>query len=272
MQLGYNTNGLQNHRLEDALRLLADHGYEVVALTLDVGHLDPKYATPRQVDTVAALLDRLGLATVIETGGRFLLDSTCKHEPTLMTRDQVAREKRLNLYGRAAEIGLSLGAKVLSFWTGIDRSPDGSSQVWLDAGVELACDRIRAIGLTPALEPEPGMAVANLADFAALRGRLGVDGPDLTLDIGHLYVNEVEPPIELIRELDFMPVQVHLEDIRRGVHEHLIPGEGDVEFAAIFAALRARQYAGPVCFELSRHSHMAAEAVSLCRDVWQQMS
>ncbi len=92
MLLGYITNGLQNHRLEDALRLLKDHGYQTVGLTLDVAHLDPATATSKDVDQVASLLDKLDLSVSIETGGRFVLDPAQKHEPTLMTRDVAARE------------------------------------------------------------------------------------------------------------------------------------------------------------------------------------
>ncbi len=93
MQLGYNTNGLQNHRLPDALRLLADHGYTAVALTLDVQHLDPFACTDREVQASRELLDELGLVPVIETGARFVLDATHKHEPTLMSRDPKGRAR-----------------------------------------------------------------------------------------------------------------------------------------------------------------------------------
>ena len=41
MRLGYNTNGLAHHRLTDAIELLADEGYQSVAITLDAGALDP---------------------------------------------------------------------------------------------------------------------------------------------------------------------------------------------------------------------------------------
>ena len=41
LRFAYNTNGLAHHRLPDALAMLADCGYDGVALTLDVAHLDP---------------------------------------------------------------------------------------------------------------------------------------------------------------------------------------------------------------------------------------
>ena len=41
LRFGYVSNGLSDHRLEDALELLAENGYAGVALTLDHVHFDP---------------------------------------------------------------------------------------------------------------------------------------------------------------------------------------------------------------------------------------
>lgn len=268
MLLGYNTNGLQNHRLDEALRLLADEGYEAVALTPDVCHLDPFCATPREVDAIAALLAKLSLRPVVETGARFLLDPRHKHEPTLMTRDQAAVDRRIDFSARAARLGRDLGAQVVSFWAGIDRSPGVDSEQRLLDGIRRTCTAIRAEGLIPSLEPEPGMAVATVAQWRKVASALGLEAPALTLDVGHLLVEDEGDPASICREVAPLLAQVHMEDMRRFVHEHLLPGEGDLDIGAALRGLSAGGYAGPVCFELSRHSHMAPHAVAACKAAW----
>ena len=268
MRLGYNTNGLQNHRLDDALRLLADHGYQAVALTLDVQHLDPYRVSAAEVEQTAGLLQRLDLVPVIETGARFLLDPGHKHEPTLMTRDPAGRQRRLDFHARAAAIGRDLGAQVLSFWAGIDRAPGPGSAAWLCEGVALTCELVREAGLTPALEPEPGMAVATVDRFQEVAGQLGEAGPALCLEVGHLFVTGEGAPRDIIPGVAGDLAQVHLEDMRAGVHEHLLPGEGEVDFGEVRQALTSVGYQGAVCFELSRHSHMAVDALNICQDAW----
>lgn len=270
MLLGYNTNGLQNHRLDDALRLLADHGYEAVALTPDVGHLDPFRATARDVDELAALLQRLSLRVSIETGARFLLDPRHKHEPTLMTRDPAGRARRVAFYRRVAAIGADLGATVLSFWSGVDRAPGPDSRRVLHDGVRHTVDVVAAEGLIASLEPEPGMAVATVAAWRALRDELGTGAPALTLDVGHLYVEDEGDPVAVTAAAVPFVAQVHLEDMRRGQHEHLPPGSGDVDFHGLLTALVDGGYSGQACFELSRSSHGAPEQVARCRQVWSE--
>lgn len=268
MQLGFNTNGLQNHRLEDGLRLLGDAGYEAVALTPDVMHLDPFRVTASEIRRLAALLEQLGLTVVMETGARFLLDPARKHEPTLMTRDPQARRRRIDFYRRVAEIGGDLGARVVSFWTGADPWPGPESGSWMSEGVSLAAAAIRGAGLTPALEPEPAMAVETVHDYQALCREIGEEAPRLTLDVGHLLVTGEGEPEEMIPRCAADIVQVHLEDMKRGLHLHLPPGEGDMDFPAVRSALEQIGYRGAVCFELSRSSHRAPELVELCCRAW----
>src|SRR5215510_8605909 len=85
---GYNTNGFAHHRLEDAIEILAELGYQSVALTLDYHALNPfDPYMPRQLAAVKGLLRKHGLRSVVETGARFLLDPRRKHHPTIVSPD-----------------------------------------------------------------------------------------------------------------------------------------------------------------------------------------
>src|SRR5215471_2190363 len=86
MRFGYNTNGFAHHRLEDVLPILAEIGYESVAITLDHFALNPfDKNLHRQMGEIRGWLEALRLRCVIETGSRFLLDSRRKHQPTLIS-------------------------------------------------------------------------------------------------------------------------------------------------------------------------------------------
>ncbi len=52
---------------------------------------------------------------------------------------------------------------------------------------------------------------------------------------------------------------VQIDDMPRGVHQHLNFGEGDVDFPPVMRALKG--FEGLVAVELSRHSHTAHTAV-----------
>ncbi|WBB95348.1 sugar phosphate isomerase/epimerase [Solwaraspora sp. WMMA2080] len=262
LRFGYGTNGFANHRLGDALALLADLGYQGVALTLDHDHLDPYAAgLPRRVARVAEQLRELDLAVVVETGARYLLDPWHKHAPTLL-HDTASR--RIDFLRRAVAIGADLGAEAVSFWSGVRPAAVDDATAWdrLVAGCATVVEAADAADVTLGFEPEPGMLVADIADWRRLRDALGRPARfGITLDIGHCRCLEPVPVPQCVTDVAAHLVNVQIDDMRRGVHEHLEFGTGEIDFPPVLAALDAAGYRGLVAVELPRHSH-AAPAVA----------
>src|SRR5690606_24833838 len=186
VRFGYGTNGFDGHRLEDAVTVLAGLGYDGLALTLDHAHLDP--FAPGLARRTARLADRLGslgLAVVVETGARYLLDPFRKHEPTLLTE---RRDLRVSFLRTAVEVAAALGAEAVSFWSGAVPAGLPEAVAWdrLVAGCAEVTEYAARRGVPLGFEPEPGMLVDTLGGYERLRARLG--GPagfGLTLDLGH---------------------------------------------------------------------------------------
>ncbi len=270
LRYAFNTNGCAHHRLDDAIGLVADSGYDGIALTLDVGLLDP-FADDHAaaLRRAAAMLSRRGLGVVIETGARFLLDPRAKHEPTLVTAAPEGRARRIEFLTRALEAGAETGAEAMSFWAGIPAPGLDPAQArgWLRAGLEEVARRAERLGVVAALEPEPGMLIETVADYAAIAE--GVPGLRLALDLGHcLVTQDIEPDQAVLDYADRLGT-VTIEDMRRGVHEHLPFGAGDMDVAAALGALRRIGFERLVCVELSRDSHradrMVPEAIATLR-------
>ncbi len=270
MLLGYNTNGLAHHRLADAVRLLAEEGYESVAITLDAAALDP-YDDPavlaRQTAAIRGLLDSLGLARVVETGARFLLNPRLKHDPTLMDPDPARRAVRVDFLKRAIDAATALDSGVVSFWSGILRDDAGEDQAMerLAEALRPVIDHAEGGGVRLAFEPEPGMFVDTFDRFARLDERVRHPLFDLTVDVGHVHCVERGSVAEHLKRWGARIANVHIEDMVEGVHEHLMFGEGTMDFPPIVAALREVGYAGGIHVELSRHSHAGADAARSAR-------
>lgn len=262
MLLGYNTNGFAHHRLDDALDLLAELGYRAVAITPDVNHLPPFETSPSELRRLRDRLAGLGMGCVVETGARFVLDPRRKHRPNLLEPYWAARRERLRFLERCAEIAAELGAGAVSVWAGVrpEETPEDEAWEHLADGVGKLCARAGALGVRVAFEPEPGMWVETLAQWERLRDAVASPHLGLTLDVGHVPCTEEISPAEAIRRHAGGLLNVHLDDVRGRVHEHLQVGEGELDWASVAAALLDTGFAGIAAFELSRHSHAAPQA------------
>ena len=258
LRFAYNTNGMVHHRLDDALSLLADSGYDGIALTLDIHHLDPfasDFAGQRRV--FARRLRSLNLGCVVESGANYLLDPRRKHEPTLICDDPGGRARRLDFLTRALEVAAETGAEAMTFWSGAlaPGQDPGEARRRLADGVAQVMRRSEALGTVASLEPEPEMMIATVADWRDLAE--GAGDLHLSLDTGHCLVTGDCDPADAVREHAPRLGTVHVEDMKRGVHAHLPFGEGDMDMPGLLTALAVVGYDRLVCVELSRDSYRA---------------
>jgi sugar phosphate isomerase/epimerase len=263
VRLGYGTNGLTDLRLDDALSLLAELGYDGIGLTLDHMHLDPiGPGLAERVGRVGRRLDALGLDVTVETGARYVLDPRRKHGPTLLDPDPDARAARVALLVTAVEVAADLGAHAVHCFSGVRPANVDPDTAWelLGGSLRPVLDAATRAGVPLAVEPEPGHLVESLADFHRLRDLLGADPMlGLTLDIGHCQCLEPLSPADCVTAAAPWLRHVQIEDMRRGVHEHLPLGAGEIDFRSVLAALDASGYQGLTVVELPRHSHAGPE-------------
>ncbi|MEW2551125.1 sugar phosphate isomerase/epimerase family protein [Streptomyces zhihengii] len=263
LRFGYGTNGLTDLRLDDALGLLADLGYDGVGLTLDHMHLDPLAPDlPARTARVARRLGELGLTATVETGARYVLDPRRKHGPSLLDPDPDGRAARTALLVTAVRTAADLGAHAVHCFSGITPPGTDPGTAWkrLEEALWPVVDAAAAAGVPLAVEPEPGHLLATLDDFHHLRTVMGNPAPlGLTLDIGHCQCLEPASPADCVRAAAPWLRHVQIEDMRRGVHEHLPFGDGEIDFPPVLDALAESGYQGLTVVELPRHSHAGPE-------------
>ncbi|MCR4317679.1 MAG: sugar phosphate isomerase/epimerase [Planctomycetes bacterium] len=264
LKFAYHTSGCLQHRLEDALRMIADAGYAGASITLDTHHLNPLTSGVLDVRAIELVVEELGLEIAMETGARFLLDSKRKHFPTLVTKGD-AWLSRLEYLKRTIDVAERLGAGCVSLWSGV-KEPGTSD----DEAFEMLAKRLPAIieyagnrGIDVSFEPEPGMFIETVSEWHRLKDALADRGRLwLTLDVGHAHLDESKTIPDAIRENIADLRQIHIEDMVRPVHEHLPLGEGEIDFPSVLKTLEDLGYGNLISVELSRNTHDAPTRIT----------
>jgi L-ribulose-5-phosphate 3-epimerase len=274
MRPGWSTNSIDGDPLV-AARFLADLGYRSLAITPDRHLLNP--SAPDFADQVAAwqrVLSEQSLSCVVETGARHLLDPLHKHEPTLLSSHPGDRRRRIDFLQQAIDLAVALGSSCVSLWSGVVRDAAAESVLWdrLTSGLQPVLDHAASRSMQLGFEPEPGMFIDTLTRFDELQRRMGHPLQlKLTIDLGHMECMGEWPLARTLRHYARQLVNVHLDDMRPCIHEHLPLGTGLLEFPPLFEALRDGGYTGGVHAELPRQSHRWADEATRTAHFLQHM-
>jgi sugar phosphate isomerase/epimerase len=104
-------------------------------------------------------------------------------------------------------------------------------------------------GVTIAKEFEPGFIAGSSANILRLFDE--IDSPNLcaNLDIGHAFLED-DGPVDSIKKMGAKIAHCHIEGMQRGVHQHLLPTEGDIDLKSCLDALAAIRFEGGLALDL----------------------
>lgn len=210
MRLAYRTVSFRNMALGEALLQIASIGYDGVEICMEYHQLAQR-AGRGELSSILADAEAEGLAVASLSDHRSLLN------------DRSFRNV-LEEVERASEV------EVPVFIVSSGPRGEGTGLSELVGRVDALLDASE--GETKvALEPEPGLVIEGSEGFAELKSKLRL-GDDLymNLDIGHAYCLS-EDLEQLLRRFSREIAHFHIEDISSRVHKHLVPGEGDMDFA-----------------------------------------
>ncbi len=233
-RIGFRTIGYRRYSPEEAIRRIASVGYDGVEVCLEHPGLEPdglSVLTAADMAQVAAGAD-VAIASVSYHGDRDPLE--------------LRWERAL----KAVEITSAMGTGLLILNS---PRPDSDNAEELEdefrRQLDRQIERAERLGVPLAIEPEPGLLVADCADMMALIDDVASDALAVNLDVGHAFLTEDDLPAA-IRRLGGHIAAVHFEDMPTGVHEHLVPGRGDMDLPEVLGALRKTGFDGWLTVDL----------------------
>src|SRR4051812_48311438 len=240
--LAFSTNAFKKNTVFEAIDAIASIGYAGVELMADVPHAYPPTFTSQQRQQAKDQRANLGLTVSnINAFTHFAAGGDTYH-PTWIEDDANMRETRITHTLACVELATEFGATTVSLQPGgpmigttLTRAVAGRR---FAEGLQRVLPRARELGVTLAIETEPGLFIESAAEYLAFKNEFFRDEPQIKMncDIGHLFCVG-EDPAHVIRAMSEQVAHVHMEDIGANrVHQHLTPGKGVIDFRSIFAA------------------------------------
>jgi sugar phosphate isomerase/epimerase len=256
MRLAFSTNAYLNYSFAEAVRRLAALGYQGVEIMADVPHAWPAFLLAEQKQALRDALKQNNLA--ISNINAFMMHAVNDPRqrywhPSWIEPDPHYRRIRVEHTKRCLTLARELGAACITTEPGGPVEPGGS---WSQA-LALFVEEIKPVaehaekeGVLLLVEPEPGLLLETMDQFLEFMQHLDSPAVGLNFDIGHAYCVSDEPAVNIPRMAKYIR-HIHLEDIAATrVHQHLVPGDGAIDFTATLRAIQSIHYQGWVTIEL----------------------
>jgi sugar phosphate isomerase/epimerase len=241
MRLGFSSNAFKKFSLEQCIPLVSQIGYSAVEILCDVPHAYP--IKEQDVAGIRALLSSNNLEiSNLNTFTLYAIRDT--YHPSWIEEASEMRQARREHTINCIELASKLGCKNISTEAGGPFFKKTNNQAVLMRRFIKEISAISRIaeqhGVKVLIEPEPGLLLETSKDFLSFIKNIKSDHIRLNLD-----------PTEMVYRLSDFIEHFHLSDIASNrIHNHLIPGQGSINFKSVFKAIGELGYKGFVTVEL----------------------
>lgn len=226
------TQMIEEEDLGTRIDRIAEAGFDGVELCLEARDFTPLDLGENDMRSAVRRIEKRG----------FAWNSTSFHQDYIHSDELF--QKTLEAISHAALID----SRVLVISGGKLRSYEEDWPVLVERTRALA-EEAESRGVKLALEFEPGFVVDSTESLVKLMDAVGSDAFGANLDLGHAFLQDSDPTAS-IRTLGERIFHCHVEDMGSGVHKHLIPGTGDMDLPALFAALGDIGFQGGLALDL----------------------
>jgi len=255
-RLAFSTNAYLKFSFSEAARRLATIGYRGIEIMADVPHAWPACLLEEQKQAIRqSLIDnRLAISNINAFMMNAISDPRQRYwHPSWIEPDRHYRQIRIDHTRRSLTLARELGAPCITTEPG---GPVEAGASWSKAlqlfveGLKPVAEHAEEEGVLLLIEPEPELLIETADQFLELMQHIDSPAIGLNFDIGHFYCVGDEPAPTVQRLAPYIR-HFHLEDIAATrVHQHLIPGEGAIDFGSTFRAIKDINYQGWITIEL----------------------
>ncbi|MBR5800426.1 MAG: sugar phosphate isomerase/epimerase [Lachnospiraceae bacterium] len=178
--------------------------------------------------------------------------------------DYTESQEKLQAIIKAVGVAAKLGAKQMIINGAIRKEELSFEEQWKKfiEDTKLICAEAEKQNVYLAMEFEPGFVADNTEKM--LKAFAEINSPMLKVnaDIGHVFLQD-EEPMAALESCRGMIVHAHLENMAKGIHNHLVPWEGDMDLKAYLMKLKEVGFDGNASLDVYQYDYEAVAEKSV---------
>lgn len=261
MILGYSTNAFVRFSVLEAVEKIGRLGFRGVEIMCDRPHLYPPDYGEENLTRLKTVIDDQGLkVTNLNSFTLFAVGDT--YLPSWIEPQEERREIRIQHTLECLKVADFFGCKNISVPPGgpVGEISREKAMTLFHRGLEMVTPLAQELGIKILVEPEPDLLMENTREFKEFIVDVKSPAIGVNFDIGHFFCAGEDPRVAFEELFEWIG-HVHLEDIAPDrVHNHLILGQGAIQFTEIFQTMLRLGYQGDVSLELYPYVDAPEEA------------